>query len=162
MVEVDTQQGRRSAKKLKAFIVPNRSSAALVPNVVASVHPATSINSDELPSYNLLKKSYKVRSVCHSAHEFSRQDSENNVVTTNTIEAVHSSIKSKCRSLSLLQGHPTHFHDSLVGKIREIVWRFNSRDHENDLFYYFLTILRLVYDYSLDNSVIEDLVNMHM
>ena len=76
-----------------------------------------------------------------------------NIVTTNTIESVDASIKRRCRALSLLQGHPNHHYDILV-EIREVVWRFNSRDQKHDL-------VQLVYVCSL-HSLATDIEKMQL
>ena len=140
-IETDPSTTRSTAKRLKAFIVTDKSAKSLIPNIISIVLPQTSIISDSLPTHKALESvpelSYRHRGVCNSG-EFSRQDSSNNFVTTNFV------LKKKCRALNLLLGYSTQCHKTLVAKIRWLVWRFNPRDHKDDLLFHFLTLLGLV------------------
>ena len=111
--------------RVKAVIVPNVRAVTLLPHVQRYVLPASTIYTDELKSYNgLRKQGYFHDRVNHSAQVYVSGD-----VHTNTIEGFWSLVKNGVRGVyhAVSAKH-------LQGYLNEYAWRYNHRDDETPTF----------------------------
>ena len=111
--------------RVKAVVVPNVRAVTLMPHVQRYVLPASTIYTDELKSYNgLRKQGYFHDRVNHSAQVYVSGD-----VHTQTIEGFWSLVK---RGIGGVYHAVSAKH--LQGYLNEYAWRYCHRDDETPMF----------------------------
>ena len=135
ILEVEEHGDSRKAKKLRAFLVDNRTSDTLLSNITSSVNDHSRVQTDGWRAYHGLNKLGYIHDSVNHNNAFVRK-TKRGKITTNTIESSHSALKRRARQSNMFQGTRS---TDLNPKIQELVFRFNNR--EGDIFVSFLVLL---------------------
>ncbi len=111
--------------RVKAVTVENARRVTLLPIVTEHVLPTSTVYTDELSSYNTLRRyGYRHERIQHATHVYVSGN-----VHTNTIEGFFGNVK---------RGISGNYHSVsrkwLQGYLNEFVWRYNHRDDRVAMF----------------------------
>ena len=129
--------GSRSAKRLRASFVKDRTAGTLQSNLRSWVSDDAMIQTDGWKGYSSIEA--ERHDVVNHSEKFVDY-CEGRKISINALEGTHGVWKRKARIINLFVGHPSKQADSLQLKLDELVFRFNNRSHP-DLFLAFLAIL---------------------
>ena len=111
--------------RVVAVTVPNVKKATLMPHIIERVLPASTVYTDELKSYDGLRKAgYQHRRICHAQRVYVSGD-----IHTNTIEGFWSLVK---RGIGGVYHAVSAKH--LQGYLNEYAWRYNRRNDGESMF----------------------------
>ena len=135
----ESRSGKKSAKRLRALVVPSRDAPTLHTNILETVSPGVTVQTDGWAAYQGLKN-VQHESVNHS--ESWVVHNGRGKITTNTVEGTHSSLRRISRKMNLFYGCPS---EMLQKRVDELVFRFNHRREKSDMFPLFLHLLLFKY-----------------
>ena len=156
LLEVEEDGDHRKAKKLRAFVVDNRTGDTLIGNISKSVNEKSRIQTDGWRSYHRLSSKGYVHDSVNHKQTFVRKTKQGKV-TTNTVESTHSALKRRARQTNMFQGTSS---TDLNPKIQELVFRFNNRD--GDMFVCFLSLLSISFPVLNPKDLATMLSRLHL
>ena len=157
MVEVErNEQGGRQAKRLRAFLLDDRTTSSLCGNIRENVEEGSYVQTDGWKAYLDLSRDFVHESVNHKV-SFARKEGSHDV-HTNTVESCNAQVRRIARELHLFYGQNVRG-EKLRDKIGEIVFRFNTHKHK-DPFVLILHLLLARFPCTVEKNLCDALENL--